>query len=281
MVSDKVSKARWLEANEQELKVLESAEYIQEWIRVRRLDWTNLLNLLKNEIVFDGSKRVLDIGGGPASIFLALSEGEKYTVEPNLDCLFQLHPFIKEIEEYKDVIFISRPIEDVVIDKQFDLIFIINVLDHVGATKPVVDKISELLAPTGTLVVLVDCYFDSVVRNIIKIFDIDLPHPHHWVVKDVMKLFSNYKLKKQDAEIYRIFQPWTFQTEKKIEIWRIDKLLARARLNVSKAGKSGDLFFFVKYILCYGIALPVDSFRRRVKPFTPFKRLHLFIFQKF
>jgi len=281
MLAKKVSKKRWLAAQEQEKKGIESAEDIKEWLRIRRHTWGNLVDSLKGDIAFDSSKRILDIGGGPTSIFLALREGEKYVVEPNVERLFKLHPFVREVEEYRDVNFISSPIEEAAFDKQFDLIFIINVLDHVGTLKPVVDKIDELLAPSGILIIVVDCYADRAVRRIINFFDVDLPHIHHFVADDIIRLFSNYKLKKQDNEVFRLINELPFKGQRaEIKIYRADKFIGRMRQHLSNSGKKGNILFASKYILCYSLALLIASLRRQEKPIHPLKKARLFVFQK-
>ena len=274
-----VAKVRWLTAQAQEKGSLENVEDIREWVRVRRQSWANLLDSLKNEIAFDNSTRVLDIGGGPTSIFLALKEGEKYVIDPLSECLFELNPFMKEVEEYKDVNFIASPIEEVTLDKQFDLIFAINAIDHFVELKATIDKIDELLAPSGTLVVIVDCYADPAVRNVIRFFDADLPHPHHLVIDDIFRLFPSYRLIRQDNEIWKIFNEPPFRGETgKMEIYRIDKFIARM-LRHLREEKQGILFS-LKFILCFSLALLTASLRRREKPIHPLKKLRLFVFQK-
>lgn len=276
-----ISKKRWLTAHKLEKAALESAENIKEFLRVRRHTWASLVDLLKGEIAFDSSKRVLDIGCGPTSIFLALREGEKYVIDPALERLFQLHPFMREVEEYRDVNFISSLIEEATFDKQFDLIFMINVLDHVGALKPVIDKIDELLAPSGTLVAIVDCYADRAVRNIMRFFDVDLPHPHHFIVEDITRIFSTYKLKKQDNNISEIFSDCTFKGKKReIEIYRVDKFIALMWQLLKSSGKEGDIFFIARFLLCYSLALLIALLRRQEKPIYPLKKARLFVFQK-
>ena len=281
MRSDNMSSARWRDAQEQEKKGIESAEDIREWLRVRRHTWASLLDSLKCEVAFDGSKRILDIGCGPTSIFLALREGEKYAVDPNLDRLFELHPFMKDIEEYEDVNFVSRPLEEVVFDRQFDLVFVINMLDHVGALQQVVDKVDELLAPSGTLVIVVDCYADRAVRNIMSFFGVDLPHPHHFLAEDIVRLFSGYRLKKQDNQISGIYGDDTFRGKRsEIEIYRVDRFITRMRQILTMEGKERDVLFVLKYVLCYSLALLVALLRRRETPIHPLKKLRLFVFQK-
>ncbi len=280
-MSDTGLKDRWLTAQEQERKGVESADDMKEWLRVRRHTWTKLIDFLKDDIDFNNSKRILDVGCGPTSIFLALRSGEKYAVDPNLERLLALHPFIKDVEEYKDVNFILKPIEAIASDTKFDLIFMINVLDHVGAVKSVIDKVGELLSPSGTIVVIVDCYADRAVKNIMTYFDVDLPHPHHFIVEDILKLFSNYKLKKQDNKIFNIFHDCTFRGKKTgIEVYRVDKLFGRMKQILKSEGKLGDFFFTTKYVLCYGLALLTVVVRRQEKPIHPLKKSRLFVFQK-
>jgi SAM-dependent methyltransferase len=279
-VPDKELKDRWLSAQEQEKKGVESADDIKEWLRVRRHTWSSLIDLLKNEIPLDDSKRILDVGCGPTSIFLALRSGEKYAIDPNLERLLALHPFIMDVEEYKDVNFIPKPIEEIASDKKFDLIFMINVLDHIGVVNSVMDKIGELLSPSGTIVVIVDCYADRVVKNILNFFDVDLPHPHHFIVEDIVKLFSSYKLVKQDDRIFHIYDDCTFRGKNTdIEIYRVDQLFRRMRQILRSEGKQGDFFFTIKYVLCYSLALLTAVIRRREKPIHPLKKLRLFVFR--
>ena len=281
MAHNKVSRVRWLAAQEQEKKGIGSGEDMKEWLRVRRHTWASLLDVLKDEVAFSDKTTVLDIGNGPTSIFLALREGEKYAVDPNLERLFELHPFMKEVEEYRDVNFVSKLIEEATFEKQVDLIFMINVLDHVGELKPFADKVDELLAHSGTIVIIVDCYADRVVRNIMSFFDVDLPHPHHFVAEDIAMLFSSYQLKKQDNSISRIFQDCTFRGKRnQIEIYRIDKFIARMRQILNSEGKKGDILFTLKYILCFSLAFLIASLRRREKPIHPLKKLRLFVYQK-
>lgn len=199
-----VAKSRWRTAHEAELATLEDQESVTRHLYMRKSSWANLIISLKGFIDFCSSTRVLDIGGGSTSVFLGLRQGKKYVVDPNLDHFFQRYPFARELPEYKDVNFISLPIEEAVFDKAFDVIFSINALDHMANLRAVVSKLDELLAPSGTLVLVVDCYADQLVARIIRFFDVDPPHPHHLVAGDIQRLFTGYGLLKRDDSIYHI-----------------------------------------------------------------------------
>lgn len=277
----RANKARWLAAQQAEKRELGDAETIRGFIQVRRHTWSRLVDELRDVIDFSVSQRILEIGSGPTSIFLALKGGERYAVDPNFDILFSQHPFIRETQEYQGVHFINGAFEDVPTDKPFGLVFMINMLDHLGDLKPAVDKINEVLKLGGMLVIVVDCYADSWVKSIVSFFDPDPPHPHHFVSREITDMFSAYKLIKLDKNIYRIFDEVTLKEQKsEIPIFRIDKFAIKLKGILTHLGKGRDIWFVCKYILCFSLALFVATIRRVEKPIYPLKKARLFVFQK-
>ena len=272
-----VLRSRWLIALEKEKEYNAKKEDIEERIIDRRITWARLLDLLKSEITFDNSKRVLDIGAEATSIFLALREGEKYAVDPLFDYLFELHPSLKEIEEYRDVNFISSPLEDMAVDKGFDIIFMVAALNHIGKLKPFIDKIDKLLLPSGILIAVVECYADPVVRNIISFFDGNLYHPHHFTVEDVMRLFSNYSLIKRE-QIEEMYADCPSERGKpKMKLYRIDRRVARLWQLLGEWGKRRDILFTLKVYLCYSLVFLIRLLKRQG---PAHENRQLFVFQK-
>ena len=211
-----VPKQRWLAAHEAEQRELGNAELVMRNLALRRYTWSRIVDLLTDEVALDRANRILDVGGGPTTIYLALRRGEKWAADPNHDRMFDVHPFMREVEEYKDVNFVSSRIEDAVLDRGFDLAFAITFLDHVGDLRPVIKKIDELLASPATLVLVVDCYADAAVRNLVSWFDVDIPHPHHFVANDILRLFSHYRLLKRDDKIHEVFSESPFPQESSV-----------------------------------------------------------------
>ena len=272
-----VTRARWLIGLEKEKGYNAKREDIEERIIDRRITWARLLNLLKGEVTFDNSKRVLDIGAEATSIFLALREGEKYAVDPLFDYLFQLHPFLKEIEEYKDVNFISRPLEDMASDKGFDIIFTLASINHIDKVKPFIDKIDELLLPSGILVAVVECYPDRVVRNIMSFFDPNLFHPHSFTAEDIMRLFSSFRLIKRE-QIEEIYAGCPSERRKpKMKIYRIDRIIQAHWQLLGEWGNRRNILFVFKFFLCYSLVFLIGLLRRQGYPLS---KHQLFIFQK-
>lgn len=276
----KVSEKRWRIAQALEQQAYSNSEGIAECIDLRRRTWPMLLQVLKGEVDIGKSKRILDIGGGPTSIFLAVRGGERYALDPAHERFLTSYPPFRDIKEYKGVTFVSTPIEEAVFDNQFDLIFSINALDHMRDVQMAADKINELLTPGGILVVAVGCYADSVVRNIIKFFDIDLPHPHHLIASDITDLFPGYRMLKRNDTVWDIYDTApTKGGNSSIPIYRIDKLISLMLYHLREESK-GNIYFALRYVACYSLALLIAGVRQKEKPIYPLKRMRLFVFQK-
>lgn len=280
MRPDGVSKARWLIGLEKEKEYNKEREDIKQRLNERRVTWGKLLDLLQGEVTFDNSKRILDVGAEATSIFLALREGGKYAVDPLFDYLFARHPFLKDVKEYKDVHFISSPIEDMTPNNRFDIIFTLASLEHVGNIQPVVDNIDKLLAPSGFLIVFVECYKDMAVRNVMSFFDLYPYHPHHFVAEDIIRLFSHYNLKKRER-MSGIHEDCPFRKKRAVpKIYRIDKLIAMLWRLQYEWGKRRNIYFATKLFLCLGLAFSIALLRRIENPIYPFTEPNVFVFQK-
>jgi SAM-dependent methyltransferase len=277
----KADKARWLAAQEAEKKELGDAGTVRGFIQVRKHTWARLIEEMRDVIDFDIPRSVLEIGSGPTSIFLALKGGERYAVDPNFDLLFERHPFVRELPEYQGVNFINGAFEDMPADRQFDMIFMINMLDHLGDLTPTLEKINKSLKPGGMLVIVVDCYADSRVKSLISFFDPDPPHPHHFINRDIAEMFSDYKLIKLDKNIYRIFDEVTLKEEKsEIPVYRIDRFAVKLKDILRRLGKGKDVLFISRYVVCFSLALAMAAVRRAEKPTYPLKKARLFVFRK-
>ena len=275
-----ISKRRWLNALEQEKRWNRKRQDIEKRIINRRFVWAQLLALLKDTVTFDNSKRILDIGSEATSIFLALRQGKKYAVDPIFEYLFDLHPFLKEIEEYKDVNFISSPFEDMETDETFDIVFSIATINHINSLKPFIDKIDKLLLPSGMLILIVECYSNSTVKNIMNFFDVNAYHPHHFIDEDIIKLFSHYELKKRakSNDIYDNAPPE--REEPRIKMHRIDRIIATYWRLLGEWGRRWDILFVLKFSLCYALAAAIALLGRRGRSIYPFTIPELFVLQK-
>jgi len=273
-----VSFRRWRIGLDQEKTNL-GKENTEKRITKQKIIWGRLIDLVKDEIRLDDLNRILDVGGERTSIFLSLRNGEKTAVDPLFDQIFLSEPDLKGIDEYKDVNFISCSIEELASEKQYDTIFMLMVLNHLGELNEIPEKIDSLLAPSGTLIIVVECYADPVVRNIMKFFDVLSYHPHHFLVNDVINIFPRYKLlkKQQIWQIYSDF-PLENSNNKKIRFYRIDLIAARVWNFSAQFGKRNPIFV-AKVTLCFALAFTTAFLRHREDPVRPIDKPWLFVFK--
>lgn len=279
-MSESRSRTRWLEAQELEAAE-ESTGDIREWVRVRTKTWTQLLDSLDAQGLLKKKDRVLDVGGKATTIFLALSGGHRYAVDPVYKDLLEQHPFLRELEQYQGVAFVALPVEELD-EEPFDLIFCINMLDHVRDYELVASKLVQLLSPGGVLVLIVDCYADKVVRDVIRWFDVDVPHPHHFVIEDILRVFPGLRVRGQDMTIFRLFFSGVlFHNERsEIAIFQFGRLLERFGSLLRRYRRTGDVWFTFKFGTCYVIALLLTVLRGKERPLHPLKKPRLFVFEK-
>ncbi len=275
------SRTRWLEAQNLEA-VTESADDIREWVRVRTDTWARLVHYLDQRSLVKKRRRILDVGGKATTIFLALPGSHRYAVDPVYGHLFEQHPFLGDLEQYRGVTFVALPVEELV-EEPFDLIFCINALDHVSEVDVVASRLKQLLAPGGVFVLIVDCYADKAVRDLVRWFDVDVPHPHHFVVEDIPRIFRGLRLRGQDNLIFKLFFSGTlFRNEQpEIGVYQFGRLLERLGSLLSRYGRPGDLWFAAKFSACYVGALLLGLFRRKERPIHPLKKPRLFVFEKY
>ncbi len=277
--------ARWKIAQEAEKRYRHRCGYSPKNLEQSKRHWEALLDLLPRRCVVDHhSKRILEVGGAGSSVFLAVKGRINVAVDPLYEFLFKLYPVLSELDEYRDVVFVSRPIEDFEIDEEFELVFAINTLDHMGNLDRVSRRIDSLLAYGGYLIILVDCYSDSLVRSLNRRFDADPAHPHHFVAEDVPELFSAHSLVYSDPSAWRLFRDpsggifgnlvrrgQSFLNTVTLETEEVETRSRRLRSVIP---------FIVRHLVVSLLSLSVGLLRRKEKPVYPFKKARLFVFRK-
>jgi SAM-dependent methyltransferase len=270
---------RWQIAQMAERKGRKREPYTPESISRAKSQFITSLEMLEQcGITFDNSQKLLDIGSAGTSVFSVLETGQRYCVDPLLNHIFTLYPFIQEIREYKGVHFISSRIEEVDFSFRFDLIFMINLLDHTRNPREIVDKVTNLLASGGHVIVTLDTYNSKRIRDIIQFFDPDPAHPHHFMRNDVERLFQNYSLVKYDSDILGYHK--VTKVEKRdasLLLWRIIHLPVG---RIAREIRSLGIMYGTKHIVCHAILLLLYFMGIVDVPIQPLALRRLFIFQR-
>jgi len=153
-----------------------------------------ILQMLGLDVDTLKGKTVLNVGCGPAGMFILLNESNVTALDPLLDKYDQtLASFNKS--DYPHTRFISRLVEEYSPTQKYDFIFAINMLDHVNnLTQTAMVLHSALKAEDGQLIVLVDSHRSRLLKLLMKIIPVNPLHPNSLSLEDYLKIFQNHNL---------------------------------------------------------------------------------------
>lgn len=125
------------------------------------------------------SIRALDIGGGTGWVLDSLS-----SVEPrlNISQIVDIDPDAQQLAEAKGHRFFCGRIEDFESEEKFDLVLLLNIIEHVADPKEVLKKISDNLTDNGVAIIKTP-NIDSLDARLFKnSYWGGLHCPRHWVL---------------------------------------------------------------------------------------------------
>ncbi len=191
--------------NELRWKIAQAAEirwwqnYLNKKPKADYLDWKSKYwqNLLTQIGVAPASdEKILDVGCGPAGIFMVL-KGEVDAVDPLLDSYAEkLDHF--DASAYPHVQFHALPFEQYETTERYDTLFCLNAINHVADLSLCFDKLVGLVKPGGKLVVSIDAHNFSFFKHVFRLLPGDILHPHQYDLKEYQKMLTtrNCQLKK-------------------------------------------------------------------------------------
>lgn len=162
-------------------------------LELKRRYWAGLLDALpEGAVSIEPETRVLDVGCGGTSILLTLPHGRRTGVDPLMDFYLEKFTYLKD----HDIRWLKQTTEEFSDDEKFDLIFSINMLDHTIDPAASAQNFSDLLAPGGRLVLLLNVHTTAFWRRYYELFYrfVDPPHPHQFHRDLVPPMFPDLKL---------------------------------------------------------------------------------------
>ncbi len=126
--------------------------------------------------------KILEIGcGGGGNFFFLKQFGELTAIEPdeNLIKIAQRHSYAKILKG-------SLPYEIPAIDEQFDIIALIEVLEHIEEDRAAIERIKGLLSDNGHLIITVPAFMFLWSEH-----DIYFQHKRRYTKKQLEKLLSD------------------------------------------------------------------------------------------
>ncbi|MDF1868265.1 MAG: methyltransferase domain-containing protein [Saprospiraceae bacterium] len=146
--------------------------------------------------------KILDVGCGPAGIFIVLPDVEVDAVDPLLDQYEENLPHFNK-ENYPNTIFLTTPFEDLNSAKKYDKIFCLNAINHVSDLKKCFQKLNELLGENGTLILSIDAHNYSLFKYIFRALPGDILHPHQYDLSEYKDMVSDLGMTIQKTVLYK------------------------------------------------------------------------------
>ena len=126
---------------------------------------------------------VLDAGCGPAGIFMVLDKQKVTAIDPLLNEYEKsLAHFSRK--DFSDVEFIATSLEDFRRENQFDMVYCMNVINHVQHYEIAMNNLVDSLKPGGTFVFTIDAHNYSFFKLLFRAVPGDILHPHQYDLKE-------------------------------------------------------------------------------------------------
>ena len=162
------------------------SKHPEEYYRWKFSYWHNFLKTIGNELSLSPDDQYLDLGCGPAGIFMVLP-GHITAVDPLIEQYRNDFPFLFQHLTGK-VQFYAAKAEDFRSDTLFDSVFCLNVINHVNDIGHAMHNIHRLSKPGGTLVISVDEHRWRILYHLFKWLPLDVLHPYQLKREDFEKL---------------------------------------------------------------------------------------------
>jgi 2-polyprenyl-6-hydroxyphenyl methylase/3-demethylubiquinone-9 3-methyltransferase len=161
--------------------------------------WKKVLSPLGSIVSQVDGLDILDAGCGPAGIFMALDQARVDAVDPLLE---EYHHMLKHFDkgDYPWVRFFESPLESFDLQKQYDIVFCMNVINHVADIALCYQKLSGWIRPGGLLVISIDAHNTPGLKHVFRWLPGDILHPHQFDLQDYRDFLGANQLVLQQEE---------------------------------------------------------------------------------
>lgn len=163
---------------------------VQSYLTWKKNYWENVINQCKPALNISTTDTILDVGCGPAGVFMCFPQNLVTALDPLLDAYeVDLPHFTKA--QYPHVKFVNEGIENHSIQSQFDIVFCMNAINHVQDIEKSYDNLLALTKPGGILVVSIDAHNYNFFKYIFKALPGDILHPHQYNLQEYESFLTN------------------------------------------------------------------------------------------
>jgi 2-polyprenyl-6-hydroxyphenyl methylase/3-demethylubiquinone-9 3-methyltransferase len=159
------------------------------YLRWKRNYWKKVFDLVGEDYAPKLNQRVIELGCGPAGCFIFFTQHSLTAIDPLIDEYEQNIPFFRK-SNYPHTVFVSADIENLSLDKQFDVVLCFNVINHVSNIGQCLQNIKKLLSPKGILLLSVDAHRRKWLKNSFSVIPFDILHPQQFTLPEYLGLLK-------------------------------------------------------------------------------------------
>ncbi len=167
------------------LKNKSKADYLA-W---KKKYWRDLL--AKAELSFLKKQKavVLDTGCGPAGIFMVLEGHQVKAIDPLLQRYETELPHFA-IVDYPYVQFEALPLENLTDKGIYDVVFCMNVINHVSELERSMDNLVDAAKTNGYLLLTIDAHNYGFFKRLFRFLPGDILHPHQYDLTEYQQMLT-------------------------------------------------------------------------------------------
>lgn len=162
---------------------------VDDYLTWKRDYWNTFLKTIN--VTVKSNDSVLDAGCGPAGIFSALSGNQVTAVDPLLSIYERDLPHFNR-SNYPKVDFHENGIETLEFKEEFEIVFCLNVINHVEDLDEALNRLQKAVKPKGTFVLSIDSHNFWFPKWLFRTLPLDILHPHQYDLAE----YQNMVLKK-------------------------------------------------------------------------------------
>ena len=156
------------------------------------LDWKSFIAEL--HLQHPNRRGILDTGCRQAGIFTVLSDNEFLATDPLLNQYAQQLQHSNKAD-YPWINFEQKTIEEINFNETFDLVFCLNVINHVKNLDRYYDNLISAAKTGGKLIFSVDSHNFTVPKLLFRLLPLDIIYPRQYELNEYQRHFTERDLK--------------------------------------------------------------------------------------
>lgn len=164
---------------------------IKNYLHWKKNYWNAFLG--KTGVNLSAGCHILDAGCGPAGIFSVLTDARVDALDPLLERYESELPYFDRAD-FPQVRFYALPLESFQPESPYDVVFCLNVINHVDDIDRCLDRLVAILNPGGHLVLSVDAHKRNWLQRLFQWVPADILHPHQHTRMQYEKMLTQRQM---------------------------------------------------------------------------------------